>query len=146
MARYLHIKSSILGMCLAGCMHDSLEQISFELSSLILTLTLTLLLLLWWTVFLLLWPDLLLLLTPMAARHEARHEFFFVEIIWAVGGLAVAASEACVVVADDDDFLSLCNLNIFKLNEYFESRAGTFILNASRLCVFNILTSFLHLA
>lgn len=58
----------------------------------------------------------------------------------------MAASEACVVVADDDDFLSLCNLNIFKLNEYFESRAGTFILNASRLCVFNILTSFLHLA
>lgn len=90
--------------------------------------------------FLLWWLDLVLLLTPMAARHEARHEFFLVEIIWAVVGLAVAASEACV----DDDFLSLCNLNIFKLNEYFESRAGTFILNASRVCVFNILTSFLH--
>lgn len=71
--------------------------------------------------------DLAFLPTPMAARHGARHEFFLVEII-CVGGLAVEASEACVV-----DFLSLCNLNIFNLNEYFESRAGTFILNASRV-------------
>jgi hypothetical protein len=33
------------------------------------------------------------------------------------------------VVDDDDDvdFLSFCNLNIFKLNEYLESRVGTFI-------------------
>lgn len=66
----------------------------------------------------------------MAVRHEVRHEFRLVEIIGEVGGLAVEANEACV-----DDFLSLCNLNIFKLNEYFESRAGTFILNVCVVCV-----------
>lgn len=64
--------------------------------------------------------------TPMAARHEARHEFLLVEIIeagWSTG-LTVEVNEVCAwfcVV-----FLSW-NLNIFKLNEYFESRAGTFI-------------------
>lgn len=59
-----------------------------------------------------------LLLEPRAERHEARHEFRFAEITGEVGGLGLVG------------FLSLCNLNIFKLNEYFELRVGTFILFA----------------
>lgn len=72
--------------------------------------------------------------TPMAARHEARHEFLLVEIIeagWSTG-LTVEVNEVCAwfcVV-----FLSW-NLNIFKLNEYFESRAGTFIFEYVRVSV-----------
>jgi len=57
-------------------------------------------------------------LAPRADRHEARHEFRFAEITGEVGGLGLVG------------FLSLCNLNIFKLNEYFELRVGTFILFA----------------
>lgn len=72
--------------------------------------------------------------TPMAARHEARHEFLLVEIIeagWSTG-LTVEVNEVCAwfCVA----FLSW-NLNIFKLNEYFESRAGTFIFEYVRVSV-----------
>jgi len=121
------------------CLHDSFDKFSFTKDGFKLPLLLSSLSILLWLLLVL---SLLLLLllevlltdfvfwpTPMAARHEVRHEYLLVEIIGEVGGLAEEANEACV-----DDFLSLCNLNIFKLNEYFESRACTFILKMCRMC------------
>lgn len=131
---YLHIRSSMWGMRSLRSRFSSLRDSQIEgflLSSswLLLLLLLLLLFLLWFCVKVLL--DLPLGPTPMAARHEARHEFLLVEIIGAGAstGLTVDAW-LCVV------FLSW-NLNIFKLNEYFESRAGTFIFECLVLTVYS---------
>lgn len=139
---YLHIRSSMLGMRSLRSRFSSLRDSQIEgflLSSSLLLLLLLLLLLFCVTV----WMDLPLGPPPMAARHEARHEFLLVEIIGAGGsaGLTVDANELCAWLCVV--FLSW-NLNIFKLNEYFESRAGTFIFEylVLTVCSLKSLTSF----
>lgn len=110
MSQNLHMSSSPCGICMAGSKEEQeLWQLLRSSSSIGSGSAAC-------------WMDLLdLEPLPNADRHEARHEFRFAEITGEVGGLVLVL--VLVVV-----FLSLCNLNIFKLNEYFELlRVGTFI-------------------